>query len=153
MERSARLGRAVWTISGCTLDAYCEAGSPSAPSHSPTDTGLRPAHAIANNVLDWDFSAAEPNRNWFADVTYVWNFEAWLYVAAVMGLYSRRIVGWSMQSPMTSQLLTGHYHPLSLSVEFKPYFRHQALGKVSIMDPGIHPPGEFIAELCIYMVE
>lgn len=73
---------------------------------SPTDTGLRPAHAIANNVLDRDFSAAAPNQKWVADFTYVWTAEGWLYVAAVMDLYSRRMVGWSMQASMTSQLVT-----------------------------------------------
>jgi putative transposase len=41
-----------------------------------------------------------------ADFTYVWTAEGWLYVAAVMDLYSRRIVGWSMQAQMTSQLVT-----------------------------------------------
>lgn len=47
-----------------------------------------------------------PNQKWVADFTYVWTAEGWLYVAAVMDLYSRRIVGWSMQASMTSQLVT-----------------------------------------------
>ncbi len=72
----------------------------------PSDTGSRSAHSIAANVLDRDFTASAPNQKWVADFTYVWTAEGWLYVAAVMDLYSRRIVGWSMQATMTSQLVT-----------------------------------------------
>jgi len=57
-------------------------------------------------VLDRDFSAVAPNKKWVAGFTYVWTAAGWLYVAAVMDLYSRRIVGWSMQASMTSQLVT-----------------------------------------------
>jgi transposase InsO family protein len=46
-----------------------------------------------------------PNQKWVADFTYIWTAEGWLYVAAVLDLYSRRVVGWSMQSSMTSQLV------------------------------------------------
>ena len=61
--------------------------------------------AIADNVLDRQFQAGGPNQKWVADFTYVWTAEGWLYTAAVMDLYSRRIVGWSMQDGMTSQLV------------------------------------------------
>lgn len=71
----------------------------------PSDAGPRPTHAIAANLLDRDFTANAPNQKWAADFTYVWTAEGWLYVAAVMDLYSRRIVGWSMQASMTSQLV------------------------------------------------
>jgi putative transposase len=57
-------------------------------------------------VLDRAFEAAAPNRKWIADFTYVWTAEGWLYVAAVVDLFSRRVVGWSMQSAMTAQLVT-----------------------------------------------
>lgn len=73
---------------------------------NPSDIGPRSPHAIAANVLDRDFTANAPNQKWVADFTYVWTAEGWLYVAAVMDLYSRRIVGWSMQASMTSQLVT-----------------------------------------------
>ena len=46
-----------------------------------------------------------PNQKWVADFTYIWTAEGWLYAAAVLDLYSRRIVGWSMQDSMTSQLV------------------------------------------------
>ena len=70
----------------------------------PPDLGQR--HAIASNVLDRSFEASTPNRKWIADFTYIWTAEGWLYVAAVVDLYSRRVVGWSMSATMTAQLVT-----------------------------------------------
>jgi putative transposase len=72
----------------------------------PTDTGARVAHAVAPNLLDRDFTATAPNQKWVADFTYLWTAEGWLYVAAVLDLYSRRAIGWSMQATMTAQLVT-----------------------------------------------
>ena len=69
----------------------------------PKDRGAR--GAVADNVLDRQFQADGPNQKWVADFTYIWTAEGWLYVAAVLDLYSRRIVGWSMQESMTSQLV------------------------------------------------
>ncbi|MGC4398147.1 IS3 family transposase [Hydrogenophaga sp. T2] len=69
----------------------------------PKDRGER--SAVADNVLDRQFQADGPNQKWVADFTYIWTAEGWLYVAAVLDLYSRRIVGWSMQESMTSQLV------------------------------------------------
>ena len=46
------------------------------------------------------------NRRWIADFTYIWTAEGWLYVAAVVDLFSRRVVGWSMSTAMTAQLVT-----------------------------------------------
>jgi putative transposase len=72
----------------------------------PPDLGDRPLGSIAPNVLDRGFEASEPNRKWIADFTYVWTAEGWLYVAAVIDLFSRRVVGWSMSAGMTAQLVT-----------------------------------------------
>lgn len=69
----------------------------------PQDKGER--SVIAGNVLDREFTAAAPNQRWVADFTYIWTAQGWLYVAVVLDLYSRRIVGWSMQDSMTSQLV------------------------------------------------
>lgn len=62
-------------------------------------------HSIAPNLLQREFNASAPNQKWLADFTYVWTAEGWLYVAAVLDLYSRRIVGWSMKADMTAQLV------------------------------------------------
>ena len=72
----------------------------------PSDPGERPAAAVALNALDRSFAAPAPNRKWIADFTYIWTAEGWLYVAAVIDLFSRRVVGWSMKAAMTAQLVT-----------------------------------------------
>src|SRR6201984_2508729 len=72
----------------------------------PPDLGERQANAVAANVLDRDFEAPAPNRKWIADFTYIWTAEGWLYVAAVIDLFSRRAVGWSMSAEMTAQFVT-----------------------------------------------
>jgi putative transposase len=72
----------------------------------PVDQGERSAAAVAETVLDRQFVAAAPNRKWVADFTYIWTAEGWLYVAAVIDLFSRRVVGWSMNAAMTAQLVT-----------------------------------------------
>jgi putative transposase len=72
----------------------------------PPDTGERPINAIAPNVLDRTFKASSANCKWVADFTYIWTAEGWLYVAAVVDLFSRRVVGWSMSATMTAQLVT-----------------------------------------------
>ena len=71
----------------------------------PPDTGERAVSAIAPNVLDRQFHAPVPNTKWIADFTYIWTGEGWLYVAAVIDLFSRRVVGWSMSTSMTAQLV------------------------------------------------
>ena len=72
----------------------------------PSDRGERQTNAVAPNVLDRSFQAPAANRKWIADFTYIWTAEGWLYVAAVVDLFSRRVVGWSMSSDMTAQLVT-----------------------------------------------
>ena len=69
----------------------------------PKDVGER--SEIADNVLDRQFQAEAPNQKWVADFTYIWTAEGWLYAAVVIDLFSRRVVGWSMQASMTSHLV------------------------------------------------
>lgn len=64
-----------------------------------------PVYAIALNLLDRQFEAIGPNQKWAADCTYVWTGEGLLFVAVVLDLYSRRVVGWSTQSTMTAKLV------------------------------------------------
>jgi putative transposase len=77
----------------------------------PVDQGQRLGSAIAPNTLDREITATAPNQKWVADFTYVWTSEGWLYVAAVLDLFSRRIVGWSMKSHMTADLVTDARRP------------------------------------------
>ena len=59
---------------------------------------------VAGNVLNREFTQASPNQAWVSDITYVWTVQGWLYLAVVMDLYSRRIVGWCMDKTMTQAL-------------------------------------------------
>ncbi len=72
----------------------------------PKDSGDRSIAALPLNILDRQFEATRANQKWIADFTYIWTAEGWLYVAAVIDLFSRRVVGWSMSATMTAQLVT-----------------------------------------------
>jgi putative transposase len=67
-----------------------------------TDSGH--GFPIAPNLLGRNFSTAVRNQVWLADITYVWTGQGWLYLAAIMDLYSRRIVGWSMDGHLRAEL-------------------------------------------------
>ena len=58
-------------------------------------------------MLNRAFDAASANRKWVADFTYLSTAEGWLYIAAMIDLFSRWVVGWSMSATMTAQLVTG----------------------------------------------
>jgi putative transposase len=60
---------------------------------------------VAPNLLQQNFSASKPDEKYVSDITYVWTEEGWLYLAVVMDLYSRMVVGWSMSERMTSKLV------------------------------------------------
>lgn len=62
------------------------------------------AMPIYPNELNRNFTTSEPNRAWVADITYVWTLEGWVYLATVMDLFSRKIVGWSMDFTMKKEL-------------------------------------------------
>lgn len=60
---------------------------------------------VAPNVLNRNFSPSSRNRAWGTDITYLWTGEGWVYLAIVIDLYSRRVVGWSMDQRMTQKLV------------------------------------------------
>ena len=64
-----------------------------------------PSHPVAKNLLKRNFSADVPNQRWASDITYISTHEGWLYLAVVMDLYSRRIVGWSMSRWMSRRIV------------------------------------------------
>jgi transposase InsO family protein len=68
---------------------------------------------VAPDLIEQDFGAEAPNQKWTSDITYVWTDEGWLYLAVVMDLYSRAIVGWSMNRRMTQQLVC---HALTMAL-------------------------------------
>jgi transposase InsO family protein len=59
---------------------------------------------IAPNLLDQDFSAIGPNQKWAGDISYIWTNEGWLYLAVVIDLYSRRVIGWAVSNRMKRDL-------------------------------------------------
>jgi putative transposase len=60
---------------------------------------------VAPNLLEQDFMAVNANEKWCGDITYLWTEEGWLYLATVIDLYSRKVVGWSMSDRMTAALV------------------------------------------------
>lgn len=72
------------------LSAHCR-------THRVATTRANPLALAAENVLDRAFLAEKPNRKWVADVTYISTASGWMYLAAVLDLFSRRIVGWAKE--------------------------------------------------------
>jgi putative transposase len=60
---------------------------------------------VAPNILNRNFSASAPNKKWVGDITYVWTEEGWIYLAVVIDLFSRAVIGWSIQATMTRELV------------------------------------------------
>ena len=62
------------------------------------------AFPVAANLIDQDFSADRPNQKWNADISYVWTSEGWLYLAVVLDLFARRVVGWAVSDRLHKEL-------------------------------------------------
>ena len=60
---------------------------------------------VAENLLDQQFGAEKPNARWAGDITYIWTGEGWLYLAVILDMWSRRVVGWSMQQHLERALV------------------------------------------------
>ena len=68
------------------------------------------ARPVAPNVLERKFEAERPNQFWVTDITFIWTREGWLYLAAIIELFSRRVVGWAMQPHMRTELALEALH-------------------------------------------
>jgi putative transposase len=71
-----------------------------------TTTKSDPTHPVAENLLDRQFTVARPNEVWVSDITYVPTREGWLYLAVVIDLFSRSVVGWAMERTLEASLAT-----------------------------------------------
>jgi transposase InsO family protein len=60
---------------------------------------------VAPNLLERDFTATAPNQKWATDITYLWTSEGWLYLAVIIDLFSRAVIGWSMSPNMKAELV------------------------------------------------
>jgi putative transposase len=67
-------------------------------------TNSKHAHPVAENILNRDFSPKAANMVWAGDITYIWTREGWLYLAVILDLFSRQVIGWSMSERMTKEL-------------------------------------------------
>jgi putative transposase len=67
-------------------------------------TDSKHSHPVAANELKRNFTVSAPNKVWVTDITYIWTREGWLYLAAILDLFSRRVVGWSMDSHLERTL-------------------------------------------------
>lgn len=76
-----------------------------APRRYKVTTDSDHSFTVAPNVLDRQFDVQAPNTVWTADISYVWTLDGWLYLAVVMDLFSRRIVGWAMDKRMKTDLV------------------------------------------------
>jgi len=72
----------------------------------PITTRQQPGAIPAPNLLQRDFSAQQPNQKWVSDITYIETAEGWLYLASVVDLFSRKVVGWAMSEQIDSSLAT-----------------------------------------------
>jgi putative transposase len=63
-----------------------------------------PSHPVVANLLDRDFTASRPDERWVTDITYVWTDEGWCYLAAILDLYSRMVVGWAVAATLSTKL-------------------------------------------------
>jgi putative transposase len=82
----------------------------------PRTTDSNHTQPVADNVLDRQFTAERPNQKWTTDITYVPTDQGWLYVAGVLDLCSRKIVGWAMADHMKTDLVSG---ALKMAVEHR----------------------------------
>jgi putative transposase len=74
-------------------------------SFTPTTTQADPTKQPAPNKLNRDFTAPAPNRKWVSDISYLLTAEGWVYLAVVLDLFSRKVVGWSLQRSLETTLV------------------------------------------------
>ena len=70
-------------------------------------TDSKHSKPVAENLLKRDFTPDKPNNSWVADITYIPTAEGWLYLATIMDLYSRKIIGWALRDRLTKELVIG----------------------------------------------
>jgi transposase InsO family protein len=74
-------------------------------TRAPVTTDSRHGYAVAPNLLARQFTVEQPDTVWAGDITYLWTAEGWLYLAAVLDLHSRKIVGWALSSRIDAALV------------------------------------------------
>lgn len=85
---------------------------------------------VAPNLLQQNFEATYPNQKWVTDLTYIWTAEGWLYLAVVLDLYSRMVVGWAMSERMTAPIVCN-------ALEMAVWRRKMPIGVIVHSDRGV----------------
>jgi putative transposase len=78
--------------------------TPPTPRRHRRTTTSNPTHPVAPNQLARDFAATRPDERWVTDITYVWTQEGWAYLAVILDLFSRGVVGWALDSTLATKL-------------------------------------------------
>jgi len=105
--------RHYWLRKGCTYSRYhiarlmrkAQLTPLRTQKWHPQTTKQRAGARTAPNLLNQEFSASRPNEKWVSDITYINTVEGWLYLASLLDLYSRRVVGWAMADRMDTDLV------------------------------------------------
>jgi transposase InsO family protein len=84
--------------------------TPPTPRRHKVTTTRDGAHPVAVNELARDFAASRPNERWVTDITYVWTNEGWAYLAVLLDLFSRSVVGWALDSTLSTRLPLAALH-------------------------------------------
>ena len=104
------------------------------------------SHPVAPNLLARDFEAQRPNERWVTDITYVWTESGWVYLAAILDLFSRAVVGWSVDTTLSTRL------PLT-ALEAAIRKRRPGAGLLHHSDRGCqYTSDEYRAALCAFDV-
>ncbi len=120
--------------------------TPPTPRRHVRTTVQEATHPVAPNELARDFSATRPNERWVADITYVWTQEGWAYVAAILDLFSRAVVGWAVDSSLSTALplealrravqrrrpASGLLHHSDRGCQYTSHEYRQALGELGV---------------------
>lgn len=107
LKITAKLEEEGWKVSSKTVGRYMKAmnlRSCTVKKYKAT-TNSKHNFPVFNNLLNQNFKVNAPNKVWVADITYIRTGEGWLYLASLMDLFSRKIVGWSVGSRMTKELV------------------------------------------------
>lgn len=72
--------------------------------YRPQSTDSNHALPIAENLLQQEFTATQPNQRWVGDITYIWTAQGWLYLATILDLFSRKVVGWATSFSPSAEL-------------------------------------------------
>jgi transposase InsO family protein len=106
-----------------------------------TTTDSNHRQPVAANVLARDFTAEKAHQKWVADITYIATLEGWLYLAAVIDLFTRKVVGWSMSERIDSRLVVAALE-MAVSRQLPASSKHPKAGLIAHSDRGVQYASE-----------